>query len=235
MTIIEARTLGEQIYQALEAAILDDELPPGTELPEIELAEQYGTSRGPVREALRQLNSDGLVVLRPRRGAVVRMLSRKEFLDAYRVREVLEALAVCLAVPTLKPDELANLDGLMDTMRTAVFRDDIEMFFDANADFHRLFIDYSGNIPLQQLHLQLSRPMVRYRRRSLALRGNLQPSLEEHEKIMVAVHEGDAERAADLMRRHVTVPLHRVENFDDEEWEQMQISAAPKKDPEGSR
>ncbi len=228
MTSIEARTLGEQIYQALEAAILDDELPPGTELPEIELAEQYGTSRGPVREALRQLNSDGLVVLRPRRGAIVRMLSRKEFLDAYQVREVFEVLGVCLAVPRLTPEQLADLDGLMEKMKTAVFRDDVKMFFDANSDFHRFFIDHSGNTPLQQLHLQLSRPMVRYRRRSLALRGNLQSSLEEHEKIMAAVHAGDAELAADLTRSHVSVPLERVESLDDDEWERMQTSVFPK-------
>jgi len=235
VTSIEARTLGEQIYQAIEAAILDDELPPGTELPEIELAEQYGTSRGPVREALRQLNSDGLVVLRPRRGAVVRMLSRKEFLDAYQVREVFEVLGVCLAVPMLTPTQLADLDDLMEKMKTAVFRDDVKMFFDANADFHRFFIDHSGNIPLQQLHLQLSRPMVRYRRRSLALRGNLQSSLEEHEKIMAAVHAGDAELAADLTRSHVAVPLERVEGLDDNEWEQMQTSVLPKGHADSAR
>ncbi|VAW09297.1 Transcriptional regulator, GntR family [hydrothermal vent metagenome] len=227
MTTIEARTLGEQIYQALEAAIVDDGLPPGTELPEVDLAEQYGTSRGPVREALRQLASDGLVVLRPRRGAVVRMLSRKEFLDAYQVREVLEVLAVCLAVPILTPVELDELDDLMERMGTAVFRDDIKMFFEANGDFHRFFVDHSGNERLQQLHLQLSRPMARYRRRSLALRGDLQSSFQEHEKIMVAVHAGDAELAADLTRTHISVPQHRLETLDDEEWDRMQTAPAP--------
>ncbi|GBE21981.1 putative HTH-type transcriptional regulator YdfH [bacterium BMS3Bbin01] len=227
MSEIEGRTLGEQIYQALEAAIVEDRLPPGTELPEVELAEQYGTSRGPVREALRQLSSDGLVVFRPRRGAVVRMLSRKEFLDAYQVREVLEVLAVCLAVPTLTTEQLKVLDGYMERMSTAVFRDDIKMFFEANTAFHKFFFDHSGNQQLQQLHLQLSRPMARYRRRSLALRGDLGSSFEEHEKIMAAVHAGDAELAANLTRHHIAVPQQRLADLNDEEWDQLQMSTTP--------
>jgi len=235
VTSIEARTLGEQIYQALETAIVDDELPPGTELPEVDLAEQYGTSRGPVREALRQLSSDGLVVLRPRRGAVVRVLSRKEFLDAYQVREVLELLAVRLAVPTLTPDQLSILDGHMEMMRTAVFRDDIKMFFEANAEFHKFFVDHSGNLRLQQLHRQLSRPMARYRRRSLALRGDLRPSLEEHEKIMGAVHAGDAALAADLTRHHIAVPQQRLADLNDEEWDRMQMATIPSRNQIGGR
>ena len=227
MTSIESRTLGEQIYQALEAAIVDDELPPGTELPEVELAEQYGTSRGPVREALLQLSSDGLVVLRTRRGAVVRALSRREFLDAYQVREVLEVLAVSLAVPTLTSEQLDALDGLMERMSTAVFRDDIDMFFEANAEFHKFFVDHSGNLRLQQLHLQLSRPMARYRRRSLALRGDLQSSYEEHERIMAAVHARDAESAANLTRLHIAVPQQRLADLLDDEWDHMQNGTLP--------
>lgn len=224
---IEARTLGEQIYQALEAAIVDDELPPGTELPEVELAEQYGTSRGPVREALLHLSSDGLVVLRPRRGAVVRVLSRKEFLDAYQVREVLEVLAVSLTVPTLTPEQLDILDGLMETMDTAVFRDDIDMFFEANAEFHKFFVDQSGNVRLQQLHLQLSRPMARYRRRSLALRGDLRSSYEEHKRIMAAVHARDPDLAANLTQLHIAVPQQRLAGLNDDEWDLIQTTTLP--------
>ncbi|GMR02764.1 MAG: GntR family transcriptional regulator [Acidimicrobiia bacterium] len=227
MTSIDARTLGEQIYRALEAAIVDDELPPGTELPEVELAEQYGTSRGPVREALLQLSSDGLVVLRPRRGAVVRALSRKEFHDAYQVREVLEVLAVSLAIPRLKPKQVSLLDGLMERMNTALFRDDIKMFFAANAEFHKFFVDHSGNLQLQQLHLQLSRPMARYRRRSLALRGDLQSSYEEHERIMAAVHDRDAELAASLTRLHIAVPQQRLADLSDDEWDHMETTTLP--------
>ena len=98
---LENRTLREQVIDHLREEILTSRLAPGTELGEAALARSLGISRGPLREALGALTAEGLVTIVPRRGAVVTRLTRKEFIDAYQVREALESLAVRLAVPRL--------------------------------------------------------------------------------------------------------------------------------------
>ena len=96
---LENLTLWQRVHERLREQILSGKLEPGAELAEVALSEQLGVSRGPVREALGRLASEGLVTVRPRRGAVVRSLSTEEFLELYQVREALERMAVKLAVP----------------------------------------------------------------------------------------------------------------------------------------
>ena len=96
---VENLTLWQRVYDHLRAEILAGRLEPGAELAEVALAEQLGVSRGPIREAIGRLASEGLVTVRPRRGAVVSSLSKEEFLELYQVREALELMAVKLAVP----------------------------------------------------------------------------------------------------------------------------------------
>ena len=106
---LENRTLREQVIDHLREEILASRLAPGTELGEAALARSLGISRGPLREALGALTAEGLVTIVPRRGAVVTRLTRKEFIDAYQVREALESLAVRLAVsaPDGRPEDRA--------------------------------------------------------------------------------------------------------------------------------
>ena len=94
---MENRTLRERVYELLREDILSGQLGPGAELSEVALAERLGVSRGPIREALGLLCAQGLVTMQPRRGAYVSVLTRQEFLEAYQVREALEALAARLA------------------------------------------------------------------------------------------------------------------------------------------
>ena len=104
---LDNRTLWEQVRDRLREDILAGRLEPGAELSEVALAREFGTSRGPLREALGRLAAEGLVTVTPRRGAVVTQLSRQEFIDAYQVREALETLAVRLAVPLMSDAERA--------------------------------------------------------------------------------------------------------------------------------
>ena len=108
---LDNRTLWEQVRDRLREDILAGRLEPGTELSEVALAKDFGTSRGPLREALGRLASEGLVTITPRRGAVVAQLSREEFIDAYQVREALETLAVRLAVPLMSDAEISHLSA----------------------------------------------------------------------------------------------------------------------------
>ncbi len=207
---VENLTLWQRVYDHLRGEILDGRLEPGTELAEVALSEQLGVSRGPLREAIGRLAAEGLVTVRPRRGAVVRSLSEEEFLELYQVREALEALAVKLAVPRLRPDDLEVLAGLNRAMDEYGTRNEVEQFFHANLQFHARLLEASGNRKLQEIYRQLLDQLGRYRMQSLTLRGNLRRSVAEHAAILRAVERGDAERAAQLMADHIRVPQRRL-------------------------
>jgi DNA-binding GntR family transcriptional regulator len=210
---LENLTLWQRVHERLREQILSGELEPGAELAEVALSEQLGVSRGPIREALGRLASEGLVTVRPRRGAVVRSLSAEEFLELYQVREALEVMAVKLAVPRLRPDDFTELQALIDTMASHSEREEVDAFFEANVAFHGRLLEASGNGKLQELYRQLVGQLGRYRLRSLMLRGNLQRSVAEHAAILRAAKRGDAERAAHLMSEHIRVPQRSLKTL----------------------
>jgi DNA-binding GntR family transcriptional regulator len=214
---LENLTLWQRVYDHLREEILAGHLKPGAELAEVALSEQLGVSRGPLREAIGRLAAEGLVTVRPRRGAVVRSLSKEEFLELYQVREALETMAVRLAVPRLAADDYATLQGLIETMGRHAERGEVAEFFEANVAFHGHLFAASGNGKLLELYRQLLGQMGRYRLRSLTLRGNLQRSVAEHAAILRAAKRGDVERAAHLMSEHVRVPQRRLKALSDEE------------------
>jgi DNA-binding GntR family transcriptional regulator len=215
---LENLTLWERVYDHLREEILAGRLKPGAELGEVPLSEQLGVSRGPLREAIGRLAAEGLVTVRPRRGAVVRSLSKAEFLELYQVREGLEAMAVRLAVPRLTGVDFATLQGLIDTMAAHAERNEVAEFFEANAAFHGHLIAAADNRKLQEIYGQLLGQIGRYRMRSLTLRGNLHRSVAEHAAILRAAKRGDAERAAHLMAEHVRVPQRRLNALGEDEF-----------------
>jgi DNA-binding GntR family transcriptional regulator len=204
-------TLAEQVYQHLRREILGNVYPPDTPLPEKTLASQLNVSRVPVREALHKLAADGLVTLKPRQGAFVSSLSPRQFLDAYRVREALEALAITLALPNLTQHDLAELERLQTEMRRHAAADDTGAFFEANRAFHTLFVERSENDYLRGIYFPLMDQMRRHLSPSIGLRGGLERSIEEHQAILDAVRSGDAEEAARLLREHIHVPQRALE------------------------
>src|SRR5256712_1698309 len=214
---LENLTLWQRVYDHLREEILAGRLQPGAELAEVALSEQLGVSRGPIRDAIGRLAAEGLVTVRPRRGAVVRLLSKDEFLELYQVREALEIMAVRLAVPRLGADDFAALPGLIDTMGKHAERGEVAEFFQANVAFHAHLLEASGNRKLQELYGQLLGQMGRYRMRSLTLRGNLQRSVTEHAAILRAAKRGNTERAAHLMSEHIRVPQQRLKALTDDE------------------
>jgi DNA-binding GntR family transcriptional regulator len=210
-------TLAQQVYDHLRQNILDNSYPPAAPLPEEALAARLNVSRVPVREALRRLAADGLVTIVPRQGAIVSSLSRKQFLDAYRLRGALEALAIRLAIPQLTSqdhDRLAEIDA---EMRAHAAVNDAEAFFTANAAFHAVFIDRADNDYLRATYEPLMDPMRRYRAPSADLRGGLDRSVEEHEAILTAVRLGDAAEASRLLSAHIAVPQRILEEQESDE------------------
>jgi DNA-binding GntR family transcriptional regulator len=204
------RTLWQRVHDHLRDEIISGSLHPGTELTEVGLAGSFGVSRGPVREALGRLATEGLVTIRPRRGAVVRALSSEEFIEAYQVREALEMMAVRLAVPKLTEEDLDALERLVDEMAALAEAGDVQGFFAANTEFHQRFFEASGNRMLAGFYRQLRGQIDRHRLRSLELRGELSRSVAEHRAILAAAREGDVERAVILASEHIRVPQLRL-------------------------
>lgn len=210
-------TLSQRVRDHLRGEILSNRLSPGTHLQEEVVAEQLGISRAPVREALRLLAAEDLVAIAPRRGAVVKSLSPMEFLAAYQVREALEMLAIRLAVPRFTSDDIQSLRALHRQMSALAERGDIEGFFQANAAFHALILERSGNDRLDAIYRQLMNQMRRYRMRSLSLRGGIERSLMEHAAIIDAVERRDTQAAVGLLSEHIQVPQRILQTSPEEE------------------
>jgi DNA-binding GntR family transcriptional regulator len=210
-TAFENLTLWQRVYQHLHEEILQQRLAPGTELREAALAEDLGVSRGPIREALSRLAAEGLVTVRPRHGAVVRELTAAEMVDAYQVRETLEATAMRLAVPRLSEEDFAQLESLTDLMELRAEQGNIPKLFEANVAFHELICQLSGNKKLMQVHHTLMVEIAVFQDRTLSLRGgNPTRSVTEHRNILRAAREGDVELAANLAAAHIRVPSEHL-------------------------
>jgi DNA-binding GntR family transcriptional regulator len=203
-------TLWQRVYEHLHGEIMANRLPPGTELSEVALSKELSVSRGPIREAMGRLAADGLVTVRPRRGAEVREITPRELVDAYQVREALEVLAVRLAVPRVSESGLNSLSELVDQMAEHARNGAVADFFTANVAFHDLLCELSGNEKLAQVHRRLVAETGRFQARTLALRGNLDSSVSEHRAILAAIRERDADKAAALAGAHVRVPGERL-------------------------
>jgi DNA-binding GntR family transcriptional regulator len=218
MARLDNLTLRERVHEHLKGEILANRYPPGSELLEVPLSEELGVSRGPIREALRSLESEGLVEITPRHGAFVTSLSKRDFLEAYQVREALEALGVRLAVPRLGEADLDDLDKRLDEMAEHVAAGDVDAFFEANAGFHEAFMEASGNRKLIEVYRRLMAQMGPYRRPSARLRGNVERSIAEHRDILVAARARDVEAAVERLMRHVEVPQRMLEGMTEDEF-----------------
>jgi DNA-binding GntR family transcriptional regulator len=222
---LENRTLRQQVADHLREEILSARLAPGAELGEVALARSLGISRGPLREALGQLAAEGLVTIVPRRGAVVKRLTRQEFIDAYEVREALESLAIKLAVPRLSVADKAELHRMCEQMERAATPGDWDRFFEFNRQFHARLVRASGNSKLEEVHSQLVAQMGRLMRQSVQLRGGFERSAAEHRAILAAVDAGDPERAAELLEEHIEVPQRVLRSLAAQEiFEQEEVA-----------
>lgn len=203
MTRIAPTALYQEVAERLRQRIFAHELTPGTWIDEQKLAEQYGISRTPLREALKVLASEGLVELKPRRGCYVTEISRRDLDDLFPLIAMLEGRCAAEAVSKAKPADIAALKQIHDALEKAAHDERIEAFFEANQEFHRKVQELSGNRWLLQVIQDLRKVLKLSRMHSLSLEGRLQQSLDEHRLIMAAIAGGDAKRAEQLMHDHL--------------------------------
>jgi DNA-binding GntR family transcriptional regulator len=195
--------LYEQVAERLRSRIFSHELASGSWLDEQALAEEYGISRTPLREALKVLASEGLVTLRPRRGCYVAELSEQDLDEIFPVMALLEGR--CAAEATQKVDDagikrLANIHAALERHAAS---GDTDRFFETNQEFHTALQQFAGNRWLQQLIDDTRRMLKLTRRDSLRLDGRLKQSLAEHRAILGAIQRRDAGEAGQLMHDHL--------------------------------
>ncbi|MDD5177569.1 MAG: GntR family transcriptional regulator [Sterolibacterium sp.] len=192
-----------QVAERLRTRIFAHELPPGSWIDEQALAQEYGISRTPLREALKVLASENLVMLKPRRGCYVTELSEQDLDEIFPVMALLEGR--CAAAAAQKANE-ADLSGLVDIhkqLEEHARNGDADRFFDANQHFHTRLQELAGNRWLSQLIDETRKMLKLTRRDSLRLDGRLKQSLAEHRAIFKAIQQHDANEAGRLMHEHL--------------------------------
>ncbi len=154
--------LSDQVYERLRAAIISEELSPGTKLVELELASQMGTSQGPVREALQRLERDGLVEHRARSATFVTTISTDEMYELFSVRSQIEGFAIRRTIQKITPDQCTELNGLILKMEQAGSVRDMVSLAQYDMQFHRNLIEWSGSTGLLRAWTSLSSQIQRF-------------------------------------------------------------------------
>jgi len=210
LTPLARSVLSAQVKDKLLRWIIEGELPPGSRVVETRVARRLGTSQAPVREALRDLATLGLVETHPFRGARVRQPAADELIEAMEVRGELEALAARQAARVLDEDTLREMRGLIDQMRRCADAGDAHGQALANSKFHTLVVNASGNRTVQRLW-EILEPFARTYLTATAPGADLHWLAERHVAIVDALESRDAERAAEQMRIHARQAEETVE------------------------
>ena len=185
-------------------------LKPGDQLEVTALAERFGVSRTPIREAIRTLVESGVLETRPRKGSFVRVLSAKQLLDLFQVAAELEGMACRLAALSLTKENVEAIEsGLAKCTQAAEFQNNVEYAM-ANLDFHTAIHNASGNDWLIEQLRQLQINLNSYRTMPYEIRGRLKKSTDEHKIICDAILSGDGEHACNLMRDHMMLQGKRL-------------------------
>lgn len=201
------------IRQTLEDEIASGRLAPGVRLEEVALAERFGVSRTPVREALRMLSTSGLIELSRGKGAVVATLGMDRLIELFEAMSELEGVCGRLAARRLTDEEQAEILAQHRTCGEAAAAQDADKYYRENAAFHSLIYAAAHNRHLAGELQQLRRRLHPYRRLQLRTKGRIAESFAEHEAIVRAIVDGDEEAAARVFREHVSVQGHRFADW----------------------
>jgi DNA-binding GntR family transcriptional regulator len=201
--ILGAPALYEQVAERLRTRIFAHELPPGGWIDEQALALEYGISRTPLREALKVLASEGLVVLKPRRGCYVTQLSEQDIDEVFPVMALLEGQVAAEAARRITSADFTRLAAIHDDLEKHAAANNADRFFEANQRFHAALQEIAGNRYLAHLIDDARKVIKLTRRDSLRLEGRLKQSLAEHRDILEAVRQKDAALAGRCMHEHL--------------------------------
>ena len=210
--MLEAMNKGLSItvQKMIEDLVLQGKLQGGDKLNEVELADMFGTSRGPVREACKGLVQAGLLVAVPNRGVFVRKINVREALEVYDIRAFLDQLIGQLAGSNSSDQQIEELSEIHVQMDKAVRTDDFKTYYPANLRFHEKLLEMTGNNRLTKLYLSLVNELHLFRRKGLIQQGSMSVSNAEHALILNFIRARDPVKAGLAMRNHVMTAKQRL-------------------------
>lgn len=204
--------LRDVVFQTLRQAILRGELQPGERLMEIKLADKLGVSRTPVREAIRKLELEGLVLMIPRRGAEVAEITEKSLRDVLEVRGALEDLAMDLACDRITADDIEKMKEAAEGFAVSLESGDVTEIAEADVKFHDIIYFATDNQRLIQLLYNLREQMYRYRVEYLKREEVHETLLKEHEHIIDCLKKRDKKAAKEAISVHIDNQMKTVRN-----------------------
>lgn len=203
MDVNEYLPLRDVVFNTLRQAILHGEMEPGERLMEIQLAQKLGVSRTPIREAIRKLELEGLVIMIPRKGAEVAHITEKDMRDVLEVRCTLEELAMTLACKNVTDEYLEELKTANKVFEAAIVSKDIVSIVDADVSFHDVIYAMTDNARLIQIINKLREQMYRYRLEYIKDARNHSILINEHNDIIAKLSDRNIEAAKSVMRQHI--------------------------------
>lgn len=204
------KPLRELVCENIRQAIVDGTFNPGERLMEIQLAEEMGVSRTPVREAIRKLELEGFVVMIPRRGTYVADISIRDITEIYEIRTCLDELAAGLAAERITDEELAVLNNYLEETDKYATDEDWDKIVKADTAFHDLIYTASRNGRLRSVINNLREQLTVIRSRTFKYPGRLLESLAEHRRLVEAIADRDVEKAKQAARTHIENAEHTL-------------------------
>ncbi|MCI6159359.1 MAG: GntR family transcriptional regulator [Selenomonadaceae bacterium] len=195
--------LREVVCESIRDAIRKGILKPGERIMEIQLAEELGVSRTPVREAIRKLELEGYVVMMPRRGTYVANMSIRDISEIFEIRTALESLSNGLAAERITPEELEHLQRLLVMISSYIETKDMDKIVETDIEFHDLLYHAARNSRLVGIISNLRDQLTRFRTLSMSYPGRLEATLDEHRTIVEAIAQGDGRAAKKAAEKHM--------------------------------
>ncbi len=203
MDVNEYLPLRDVVFNTLRHAILRGEMEPGERLMEIQLAQKLGVSRTPIREAIRKLELEGLVVMIPRKGAEVAHITEKDMRDVLEVRCTLEELAVTLACRNVTDERIEELKVANKVFEAAIISKDVVNIVDADVQFHDIIYAMTDNARLIQIINKLREQMYRYRLEYVKDARTHSILISEHNDIIEQLRKKNVDSAKNVVRQHI--------------------------------
>ena len=211
---VQRQVLFKEVAELLREKILTQELRPREWIDEPKLAEEMGISRTPLREALKVLEAEGLVELRPRRGAFVADLTEHDLDEIFPVMALLEGRCAYEAARKATPEDLARLQAIHDRLEEAAAHGDVAAYYEHNYVFHLAVQELADNRWLQRVTNELRKFLKLMRGRQLNLPGRLEASLSEHRLLMAAFQNRNPSAAEKIMHDHLLAQREALQEFD---------------------
>lgn len=208
------KSLRGQVFDKIRSDILNGKYKRGEELVESSIGKELGISRTPVREAIRQLELEGLVQLVPNKGAFVTGISEKDVRDIYLIRARLECLAARMAAKNITPELLDAMEETVVLSEYHAKKEHYEQVCEMDSKFHKLLYKASGSRILEHTLTDFHQYVQRVRMASIMKKRRMEKSNDEHDAILTAIREHDEEKAELVATRHISNTVENLKNYD---------------------